>query len=540
MSDVKYGRGKFEPPKTYIQYINMIADSPVYSGLPAIREPDGKINWQCSSGKTTSFYKNFEGRFRWWVNKADELGIPGTENSDDRLTIAARMIHPTKKKVCLVCGRERYVGYMYINSNLAKAWNSIVGKELFQKIMPVHEATQELINSIGIKKTREIILHTFPEKKNDIILFDHGQLEAFFSKTQFIRTTKLSPGYMGDCPHRLDGIHDYCLYCRKKNDPGRSDENMRTYNHDRRAFMWWAEGDWKTADTLYNSATSGTCINCGETVSKISPDHVGPLSCGFKQNAFFEPLCGRCNSAKNRRFTFDNVLSLIDYERKTKESVASWQVRSLWDKTKAKMVDDNSVKILSNYMRAMQDYYLRMIKHITDMGYFEFPSCYLHPEYAHYNVEFAGLNTSTLSFSDVVKNYSPTHGTRSLAARSVRIAFEELTEYCAKTTEKRKSIILKTIDSFLIHDKPLIDTALSAYTINLFDKKLLDCMKTTRSQEQKDTIIQSLIEQPAFIERHERFHNLKTFFETMVNDRGAELAETCLSEIGREQPLLSI
>ena len=57
MADIRYGRGKFNPPQEYVDYINMIADSPVYSGLPAIRENDGKINWQCSSGKTTSFYK---------------------------------------------------------------------------------------------------------------------------------------------------------------------------------------------------------------------------------------------------------------------------------------------------------------------------------------------------------------------------------------------------------------------------------------------------------------------------------------------------
>lgn len=126
---------------------------------------------------------------------------------------------------------------------------------------------------------------------------------------------------MGDCPHRLDGIHDYCLRCRKKNDPGKSDENMRTYNHDRRAFMWWAEGDWKIADALYNSAGPGTCVNCGKTVKKISPDHVGPLACGFQQNSFFEPLCDRCNSAKNRRFTSNkmSIVFLITFSKKAKK-----------------------------------------------------------------------------------------------------------------------------------------------------------------------------------------------------------------------------
>ena len=531
MADIRYGRGKFSAPKAYIDYINMIADSPVYSGLPAIREPNGKINWQCSSGKTTSFYKYFEGRFRWWVNKADELGVPGTENSDDRLTVAARIIHPTKKKVCLICGKERYVGYMYMNHNFAKACNKIVGKDLFQKCTPMYDAVPVIVDEIGFDKTREFILSTFPEKAKHIALFDARKYEEFFSKTQHIRSTKLSPGFMGDCPHRLDGIHDYCTFCRKGNDPGRSDENMRTYNHDRRAFMWWAEGDWKIADALYNSATSGKCVNCNRTVRKISPDHVGPLACGFQQNAFFEPLCGKCNSAKNRRFTFDNVLSLIDYEEQTGESVASWQVRTLWDRTKERMRDDNTVKTLSNYMRAMQDYYLRTLNHIASTGHYEFLSTYLHPEYANFSVTFTGLNTSTLTFEKVEKQYCPSNGTRSLAARSVRIAFEELNEYCLKPSAKRKSIILKTIDRFVEQDIHIIDKFLSGYALTNFDLVLSANMNQNKTLDEKDSSIQRLIEHPDFSNRYNKYTTLKSNYESLVNRRGSELADLCIQEI---------
>lgn len=531
MAEIKYGRGKFEPPRAYVDYINMIADSPVYAGLPAIRGVDGKINWQCSSGKTTSFYKYFEGRFRWWVNKADELGIPGTENSDGRLTIAARMIHPTKKKVCLVCGKARYIGYMYMNANFAKAWNDLIGKERFQKTMPIYEAVPILIEEIGPEAARNAVLEAFPEKAETISIFDEGKYEAFFSKTQHIRSMKLSPGYMGDCPHRLDGIHDYCTFCRKKSDPGRFDENMRTYNHDRRAFMWWAEGDWKIADALYNSAASGVCANCGRAVKKISPDHVGPLSCGFQQNAFFEPLCGRCNSAKNRRFTLDNVVSLLAYEKRTGESAASWQVRALWDLTKGKMKDDRTVKILSNYMRAMQDYYLRMLDHIAAQGHYEFLSTYLHPEYANYIVWFTGLDTSNLTFEKVEKTYQPTNGSRNLAARSVRIAYEELAEYCAKPTSKRKSIILKTIDRFVAEDTDELDRLLRRYPLSGFDRVLSENLNSDKSLDEKDRAIQRVIERRDFGGRYQRDTRLKEFCEQMVTRRGAMLADMCLREI---------
>ena len=418
-----------------------------------------------------------------------------------------------------------------MNANFAKSWNTLVGKPLFEKTMPIYEAIPILIREIGLDKAREEVLVSFPEKAGDISIFDSGKYEAFFSKSQYIRSTKLSPGYMGDCPHRLDGIHDYCTFCRKRNDPGRSDENMRTYNHDRRAFMWWAEGDWKVADALYNSATSGTCVNCGRTVKKISPDHVGPLSCGFQQNAFFEPLCGRCNSAKNRRFTFDNVISLIDYEERTGESAASWQVRTLWNAAKEEMQDDSTVKILSNYMRAMQDYYLRTLNYIASLGYYEFLSTYLHPEYANYAIRFIKLNASTLTFDKVEKKYQPTNGSRSLAARSVRIAYEELAEYCAKPTAKRKSIILKTIDQFVEEDTKTINCFLSEYPFTRFDIVLSENMNPEKSLDEKDGAIQIEIEKTEFKSRSHRHKVLKKYYEELVNNRGSELAAMCIDEI---------
>lgn len=529
---IRYGRGTFNPLERYIDYMNMIADSPQYTGLSHIREENGKINWQCSSGKTTSFYKYFQERFDWWVNKADELGLAGSGKSDDRLTIAARIIHPTKKKVCLVCGQELYVGYMYMNANYAKKWNKLVGETIFEKSMPIYDAIPLMIEHIGFDSVRKHILVDFPEKEPDITLFDAGDYEKFFSISQHLRTNKLSPGYMGDCPHRLDGIHDYCTLCRKGNDPGRSDENMRTYNHDRRAFMWWAEGDWKVADTLYNSATSGKCANCGKVVKKISPDHIGPLACGFKQNGFFEPLCGKCNSAKNRRFTLDNVITLLDYEDRMQESVASWQVQTLWDSAKEYMNNDDSVKTLSNYMRAMQDYYLRILTYVAELGYYDFLTSFLHPEYANYTVEFQGLNPSTLSFTTYVKTPCETSGSRSLAARTVRIAFEELFEYSAKTVTQRKSLILKTVDNFLKEDYAHIDSIFMEVSKSATDLALQDAVTNdTMSLEEKDAKIQIIIESENFKHREERFSERISMLKSFVSKRGTDLSKLCLNEI---------
>ena len=77
----KYGRGKFEAHPDYIEYMEFIVDHDTYKDMPnAISIDTNRINWQVSSGKSTSFYTYYEDRFRWWVNKADSLGLDGTGN----------------------------------------------------------------------------------------------------------------------------------------------------------------------------------------------------------------------------------------------------------------------------------------------------------------------------------------------------------------------------------------------------------------------------------------------------------------------------
>src|SRR2546427_6474507 len=105
----RYGRGKFEAHRKYISYMEAIVKDPAYAGMPNAVGQDGRINWQVSSGKTTSFYKFYKQRFQWWIKKADDIGLPGISNSDDRFSKTARIIHPTKLRPCRLCGKELYV-----------------------------------------------------------------------------------------------------------------------------------------------------------------------------------------------------------------------------------------------------------------------------------------------------------------------------------------------------------------------------------------------------------------------------------------------
>src|SRR5688572_17994426 len=100
--------------------MEMIVAHPTYAGIPGAVSDDGKVQCQVSSGRSTSFNKHYKGRWEWWEAKADNLRLPGQGNDQERFTIAARRIHPTGYRVCLVCGEEKNVGYFYLNVPLAK------------------------------------------------------------------------------------------------------------------------------------------------------------------------------------------------------------------------------------------------------------------------------------------------------------------------------------------------------------------------------------------------------------------------------------
>jgi Alw26I/Eco31I/Esp3I family type II restriction endonuclease len=404
--------------------------------MPNAVSENGKINWQVSSGKSTSFYKFYLERFDWWIKKADAYKVHGKGNSDDRFSITARLISPTGYRPCRLCGKSQNVGYFYLNHTLAQYLNRETKTSLFSKKMAIDEAIKILTGIESEAQVQERMFKIFPERSS--FFKKHGFSKDAFEKSNYIRSVYLSPGFMCNPPDRLDGFHDYCHLCRATKDPGRSPENLKSYLHDRRVFELWSDGDWLVADALYNSAGPGKCYICGKKLKKISPDHVGPLACGFKQLPLFLPTCGPCNSSKNRRMFLSDIKILVDYEKSTGESVASWQVQPLWDKYKLVVKNDRDAKELSDYMRAVQDFYLRTLYSLFENGYSEFLVTILHPEYALFKVQFKGLDSSNLTFAGFTKMPINTKLRNSLSNRIIRIAFEELLVYQDKSIVDRK------------------------------------------------------------------------------------------------------
>lgn len=518
MTKPRYGRGKFNAHRKYIEYMKMIVNHPTYSDMPGAVQDNGKIIWQVSTGKSTSFFKFYEARFKWWVKKADEHKVRGKGNSDDRFSVTARIIHPTGYRTCRLCGKDYNVGYYYINHILTNRLNKLLGHSVFKKRQAIDEIINGLQVTIGKDETETLFRETFPERGD---FFDkYGLTDEAFRKSNYIRSSLLSPGFMCNPPDRLDGFHDYCnpLGCRENHDPGRSKENMSSYQHDRRVFEYWSGGDWIVADALYRKAGAGACYLCGKKIKKISPDHVGPLACGFKHIPFFLPTCKPCNSSKNRRMSKSDVKQLIDYEVRESENVAGWQVQSMWEANKHLVKSDRDAKNLSDWMRAMQDYYIRLLHAMFKAGHVRFLSTLLHPEYSGYDVTFKGLDRSKLIFDAFSKTPVDTKLRNSLASRSVRISFEELEIYSKKGIDDRK------VKKKLVQEhKDIIDELLEAAS-NLeryeFEKQWIAAVAKKLSPEEKQKRIgKLLIEDTKRITDYKEFKKLFMQKISLVGDR---------------------
>lgn len=249
---------------------------------------------------------------------------------------------------------------------------------------------------------------------------------------------KLSPGVMSNAPDRLDGFHTFNACCRGTADTGRHKENMARYGTDRRAFENWADGNWSAANRLmgeYKKTKSDViCPGCGER-RQMTADHIGPISLGFSHRMEFQPLCTKCNSSKNNRFTWADVKKLLLSEQSGIQ-VVSWHSRFIWDKLKTLITDDEKAKIAADLMRRNLHHVLVMLAAIAQAGHETFLERYLNPGYANFDYVFSDFDPKTGSFKVIEKTVDSLNS-RSKAKRYLRISFESLESYKDKKNRKK-------------------------------------------------------------------------------------------------------
>lgn len=416
----------------FVEYTEMIVDTPSYDGLYIEHGKNGNVKWVVT-GKSANGQK----RQKWWDEKCNELGIPIQKGCYAK---AARILHPTKKHVCQWCGEEHSIYYEYPSKNTVKILNRILGttidanndeeraectiREIIEGWCNTSEQIYALAKAFHLPK---------PKDKNELISLVYSELVEKES-------ARFSPGVMSNPPDRFDGFHSYSLCCRTKFDTGRQQENMATYSQDRRAYEEWADGDWNLANRLmgeFRKQPPMICPVCGN-MAKMSADHIGPISLGFCHSIYFAPMCKKCNSSKNNRFTKADVDRLLEYEKRG-EQVISWHSKYVWDSLKNKVLDDADAKRLSTVMSRSHQSVLSVFSIIYDRTGQDFLESYLHKEYAMYDIRFRNFDLTDLSKMEVVRTDLDNKNKHKNQERYVRIAFESLDNF--KNKENRRTVI---------------------------------------------------------------------------------------------------
>lgn len=302
----------------FLRYMEGIVSNPNYKGLPIKKKPDGSYAWIATAKSDIG-----QQRIDWCITKAQELDFVIEHEAYPGMYADVMLeIHPTKWKVCQICGKEMSLYYHYPNANFLKSLNKQFSSD-FTECDHISDIWDELINN-GVKKSAiaqfliskgSLDLDPRTAEKDEII----DALEYACRKGD---KKCLGPGAMSNFPDRYDGFHTYNRCCRATQDKGRSKENLKSYTKDRRAYEYWSDGNIHAANQFMGSSFfDGT-----------SADHIGPISLGFVHDPrYLQPMPGGDNSSKRDRLQIVDIESIIETEKRTKVYPISWQSKLIWE-----------------------------------------------------------------------------------------------------------------------------------------------------------------------------------------------------------------
>lgn len=409
------------------KYADFIIHHPAYKGLPIKQNKDGSYSFVAAKNSEIG-----QARLKWIENKAKELGYPIEEGVYAKVM---REIHPTKHTTCQICGRSLSIYYYYPNKNTIIAIEKNFGKK-YSIIDHISNIWDDLLD-YGYS---EFELGKYFFKKCDIT-DDLSNLtkDEIIDKLEYACRVEgkklLGPGAMSNAPDRFDGFHSYNRCCRKKEDRGRWDSNMDTYNQDRRAYERWSDGNIHAANKFMKH----------KIFDNVSADHIGPISLGFIHDPrYLQPMTGKQNSAKRNRLSLEDLNKIVEIEKRTGICPASWYVKKIWEFIKLNY-SNNKDKIETTYKDAMQQnmtnfmhLLYRIIIGTGEVGKSLLADFFLSQNYKYfeYDYEFNDLG-------EIIKQ-TPRHRTERSKGdieRYKRIAFESVIEYVEKENRNLKSTI---------------------------------------------------------------------------------------------------
>ena len=294
---------------------------PVYKGLTITRKDNGELNWV--AGKQSVVGRE---RLQWANEKIKELHIEG-EGPYAKLMF---QIHPTKIKVCQICGSEMSLFYIYLNSSLVNKINKQFGLDVDTNTS-LYDAYDLMVEKKGEREVKHFLINEFELDSSYMgsegeLLIDACESVCRIEK----RSKKLGPGAMSNFPDRFDGFHSYNRCCRSVEDKGRHADNLKTYTKDRRAYEYWSDGNICSANGFMGSSF----------FKNYSADHTGPISLGFVHDSvYLKKMSSGDNSSKRDKLLYDDVLTIMDIEKSTGVPAVSWFSNEIWMYLKKEITD---------------------------------------------------------------------------------------------------------------------------------------------------------------------------------------------------------
>lgn len=423
MQDEKQWHPKF------IQYMEYIIHHPNYKDLPIRIKKDGSYAWI----ETTNSLIGKE-RKKWCINKAQELGL--INNYEEYPGIYADVmfrIHPTKKKVCQICGKEMSLFYYYPNKKFLNTLNKKFNSA-FTDCDNIWDIWDKLIIQ-GFRK--EDIAEFFIEKGELNLDKVTSQKEEIINKLEKIchegKKKCLGPGAMSNFPDRYDGFHTYNRCCRAIQDKGRSKENLKSYNKDRRAYEYWNDGNIQAANQFMGSSF----------FNNMSADHIGPISLGFVHDPLYlQPMLNGDNSSKRDRLQRVDIKKMIQIEKRTNTTAISWYAKELWEFIKENYVfaQDDFFVVYRNILKQNMTNFMFILKTILENcpnnGEAFLCKAFLEPKYEYFKYSYS------MNERGEIVNRKPRHNTernKNEIVRYKRIAIDAIYDYSEKNNRNNKN-----------------------------------------------------------------------------------------------------
>lgn len=424
---------KKEWHKNFISYMNFIINHENYKGLEINKKNDGSYSWIAPKISPTG-----KSRIEWAKNKAKDLNIP--LDSESFFAKVMFEIHPIKEKTCQICGENMYITYVYPNAILSKSIEEEF-KITFSVFDTIYDICDQLI-SIGIEE--EIIKNFFIKKLklNNVSskISINEILDLSEIKCRKGLSNQLSPGAMSNFPDRFDGFHTYNRCCRKQQDKGRHDDNMKTYNKDRRAYENWSDGNIHAANKFMRS----------EYFKGVSADHIGPISLGFIHDSrFLQPMPSGENSSKRDKITYSDFLKLVELEKKFSCSPVSWFAKIIWEDMKLNINEnlldyyrDLLKQNITNFMTLLSIILTDSETYNSKYGLEFLKHFYIKPKLNYFKYDYTFKSDGTYT----VKNRKITDATKKEEERFFRISIESVNDFSEKNNRNIKSTNFRLIE----------------------------------------------------------------------------------------------